>query len=180
MNVEELMIQALDGDISPEDRARLDIYLAERPDERAEFERMLTVNAALRSTPVIAPSDGFTEAVVARVRTAPAIRPIKRRYVVALVATSWALSALVWACAGIVLVSFVVPLLVQQPLFQPISALWRSAATSLSDVFNVLATTVRAFTTQPVVRLTMLAAIAIVAIWLGVLVKVLVPQRRLA
>lgn len=179
MNVETLMIQALDGEINPEDRAKLDAYLAIRPDERAEFERMLAVNAALRGTPVITPPDGFTEAVVVRVRTVPAIRPIKRCYLVALVATNWVLAALVWACAGVALIGLVA-LLVQQPLFQPISALWRSAAIFLFDALNILATTARTFTTQPVVRLAMLAAMAIVAIWLGVLVKVLAPQRRMA
>ncbi|MFC1466888.1 MAG: anti-sigma factor family protein [Candidatus Brachytrichaceae bacterium NZ_4S206] len=179
MNVEELMIQALDGEISPQDRAKLDAYLAERPDERAEFERMLAVNAALHRAPVIAPPDGFAEAIVARVQTAPALRPLKRRYIVALVATNWALAALVWGCAGVALIGFVA-LLAQQPLLQPVSALWRSTATSFSDVLNLLATTARTFTAQPAMRLAMLAAMAIVAIWLGVLVKVLAPQRRLA
>lgn len=179
MNVEELLIQALDGEISPQDRAELDAYLAARPDERAEFERMLAVNAALHHAPVIAPPDGFAEAVVARVRTAPTLRPLKRRYIVALVATNWALAALVWACASVVLISLVA-LLAQQPLFQPISALWRSAAISFSDVLNVLATTARTFTAQPAMRLAMLVAMAIVAIWLGILFKVLAPQRRLA
>ncbi|MCS6848587.1 MAG: hypothetical protein RMN52_12855 [Anaerolineae bacterium] len=179
MNVEELMIQALDGEIGAEDRARLDAYLAGRPDERAELERMLAVNAALRGTPAAAPPDGFVEAVLARVRTAPAVRPFKRRYIVTLVVANWALAALVWVCAGAVLIGLTA-LLVQEPLFQPIVALWRSATISLSDMLNVLATTARTLMAQPAVRLTMLAAMAIVAIWLGVLVKVLAPRHRLA
>ncbi|BCX05595.1 MAG: hypothetical protein KatS3mg053_3533 [Candidatus Roseilinea sp.] len=179
MNVEELMIQALDGEISAEDRARLDAYLAERPGERAEFERMLAVNAALRNAPIVATPDGFAEAVVARARTAPVIRPVKRRYIVALIATNWALAFLVWACAGAVLIGLIT-LLAQQPLLQPALAFGRGAVISFTDMLNVLATTARTFITQPAVRLTMLAAVAIVAIWLGVLVKVLAPPRRLA
>ncbi len=177
MKVEELMMQALDGTIDAADRARLDAYLAERPTERAAFERMLAVDAALRWAPAVAPPADFAAAVVARARTTSPARPIKRRYIVALVVANWTLTTLVWTLIGITLVGLGA-LLTQHPLFQPIFAFGRGVTTSLMDMLGVLATTARSLTAQPGIQLVMLGAAAIVAIWLSVMVRVLLPLHK--
>lgn len=179
MNVEELMMQALDGTIGPTDRARLEAYFAEHPDERAGFERMLAMDAALRGAPLAAPPSGFAQAVVARARHVPLIRPLKRRYVVTLAVTNCALAALVWAFVGIALTSLLA-ILSQQPLLQPLVAFTRGITIYTADTLNVLTLTVRSFIMQPFVWLMALASTAVVAAWLGIMIKVLVPARRLA
>jgi anti-sigma factor RsiW len=179
MDINILMMDALDGTISPADRAALDAYLARHADERATFERMLAVDVALRTAPVASPAAGFSQRVMASAHAMPIAKPLKGRHVAAIIATNSALMAVVWVLCGIAL--FAVGMyIVQQPAVQPVIIVARSAAIYCTEALRLFTSVVRALVQQPLFWLISLVAVALVAAWLGVITRVLLPARRYA
>ena len=74
-DADALMMDALDGTISPSDRAALLRYLAQHPDEAAAFARMAQLDAAFRATPAAMPPAPFAGRVMEIVRFTPAAQP---------------------------------------------------------------------------------------------------------
>jgi anti-sigma factor RsiW len=177
MNDEELMIQALDGAISTADRARLDAYFATHPDARAVFERMLAVDTAMRETPIATPPADFSQRVMASAQVMPIVKPLKPRHVAAIVAANSMLIALAWLFGCIAMVAFGA-FIVQQPIAQPAIAFVRGVNIYVADAYELFAAVARSLVRQPIVWITMLFLVALVAAWLSVLAKVLMPTRR--
>lgn len=177
---EALMMDALDGAISPADRTRLDAYLAQHPAEREAFERMLAVDATLHAAPLAAPSAGFSQRVMTSVHTMPIARPLRRGHVAAIIAANSVLIALVWLIGGLVLIAAGM-LLLQSPALQPALAFIRSVAVFFGEFFQLSSSLTRTLSRQPLFWLSALAAMVIITTWFGVMVKVLVlPGGRYA
>lgn len=61
-----LMMDALDGEISDEDRAELNAHLQARPSYMAEFQAMQTIDTLFRQTPALVPTADFTQRTIER------------------------------------------------------------------------------------------------------------------
>jgi anti-sigma factor RsiW len=167
-----LMMDALDGAISPADRARLDTHLAQHPAEREAFERMLAVDVALRDAPPTPPSTDFSQRVMTAVRAMPIARPLRRSHIAAIIAANSALIALVWLIGGLVLVVAGM-LLLQLPALQPALAFVRSVVVFFGEFFQLSSSLTRTLSRQPLFWLSAFAALVIITAWFGVMIKVL-------
>ncbi len=178
MNYEDLMINALDGTITPSERATLNTWLAQHPDERAGFENMLAVDIALKEAEPIAPSAAFTQRVLAQTRVTPIVRPIRRSQVAVVVAGNSLLMALSWVVIAAAVIGFGA-LAAQAPIMQPVFAFARAIITLITDAFRAIGSTTRALSGQPIVWIAIVAAMALVVTWFSVVARVLFPQRKL-
>lgn len=174
-NFDELMMDALDGTITPANRTTLEAHFAQHPDARAAFEQMMRVDAMLRDAPVVhAPAD-FARKVMAQARTMPIAKPVRGSHIAAIIAANSLLVGSVWLMMAALLVGLGL-LATQTPALQPVFALARAIDTYLRDALDLAAAGARAVGTQPIAWVTLLAALALVAAWAGVLAKVLRPQ----
>lgn len=175
LDYEVLMMEALDGTISPPDRARLDAYLAAHPETRAMFDAMQGVDTALREAPAVVPSAAFTQNVMTATRSMAVARPLKGSTIAFLVGTNallvmagWAL--LTAAAAGIMY--YFAP----SSVFELIGVFARSAL----GVLGTFGRAGRVLFAQPAVWVILLASVTIVAVWLRVITRLLHPARSLA
>lgn len=174
-NFDELMMDALDGTITPANRAMLDAHFAQHPDARSAFAQMLHVDAALRAAPVVhAPAD-FSHKVMAQARALPIAKPMQTRHIAAIIAANSLLVGTVWVMLAAVLVGMGL-LAAQTPALQPVFALARAVGAYVRDALGLAAAGVRAAGTQPIAWVTLLAALALVIAWVSMLAKVLRPQ----
>jgi anti-sigma factor RsiW len=172
---EVLMMEALDGTISPSDRARLEAYLTAHPETRAMFDAMHGVDVALREAPAVAPGAAFTQKVMSATRSMTVARPMKGATIALLVGTNallvmagWAL--LTAAVAGIMY--YVAP----SSVFELVGVFARSTA----GVLGTLGRAGRVLFAQPAVWAILFASVVIVAIWLRVVTRLLHPAHGLA
>lgn len=179
-NYDDLMISALDGTITPPDRAMLNAYFAQRPGERAAFEQMLAVDLVLKEAePVASPPADFAQRVMAQTRVTPIIQPMRHKQVAVVVVGNSLLVVASWVMAFALLVGLVM-LIGHSPVVQPALALGRAAVTGLSDVLHVVGSVARAMTGLPLAWVILVAAFGMVAAWFAVIARVWLPQRRLA
>ena len=174
-NIDELMMDALDGTIAPANRALLDAHFAQHPEARVAFEQMMRVDVALREAPAIVVPADFSRKVMVQARVMPIAKPMHTRHIAAIVAANSLLIGAVWLMLAALLVGLGL-LASQLPALQPVFALVRAAIAYLRDALGLASAGVRALGTQPIAWLTLLAAIALVMAWVGVLAKVLRPQ----
>ncbi len=180
MNYEDLMMNALDGTLAPSDRAVLNAWFAQHPDERAAFEAMLAVDIALREAePIAPPPTAFTQRVLAQTRVTPIVRPVNRSQLAVVVAGNSLLMVLSWVVIVAAVIGFGA-LAAQSPIMQPVFALIRAIATIVTDAFRALGSTTRALSGQPIVWMAIATALIVVIAWLGVVARVFLPQRRLS
>jgi anti-sigma factor RsiW len=174
-NIDELMMDALDGTITPANRALLDAHLAQHPDARAAFEQMLHVDAALRETPAVAAPADFSRKVMAQARVMPIAQPLRSGYIAAIIAANSVLVGAVWVVMAALLIGLGL-LAAQTPALQPVFAYVRGIAIFAREGIELFATATRAWGTQPIAWVTLLAALALVGAWVTVMAKVLRPQ----
>ena len=174
-NIDELMMDALDGVITPANRAMLDAHLAQNPAARAAFEQMMRVEIALRETPVASAPADFSHKVMAQARTLPIHKPMRSSHIAAIIAANSVLVGAVWVMLAALLIGLGL-LAAQTPALQPVFALVRAIGTYMRDALGLAAAATRAWSTQPIAWVTLLAAFALVAAWIGVMAKVLRPQ----
>lgn len=174
-NIDELMMDALDGTITPANRAVLDTHLAQNPEARLAFEQMICVDVALRGAPAISAPAGFSHKVMAQAHAMPIAKPMRTSHIAAIIAANSVLVGAVWVVMAALLIGLGV-LAAQTPALQPVFALVRAIGTYLRDAIGLAAAATRAWSTQPIAWLTLLAAFALVATWIGVMAKVLRPQ----
>jgi anti-sigma factor RsiW len=174
-NIDELMMDALDGVITPANRAVLEAHLAQNPEARAAFAAMMRVDVALRETPAVNLPADFTHKVMAQARALPIARPMRGSHIAAIIAANSVLVGVVWLMLAALLLGMGV-LAAQTPALQPVFALVRAIATYAREAIEMAGAATRAWGTQPIAWVTVLAAFALVAIWAGVLAKVLRPQ----
>lgn len=174
-NIDELMMDVLDGTITPANRALLDAHFAQHPEARVMFEQMMHVDAALREAPAIAVPADFSRKVMAQTHAMPIAKPMRGSHIAAIVAANSVLVGAVWLMMAALLIGLGL-FASQLPALQPVFALIRAAIAYLRDALGLASAGARALGTQPIAWVTLLAAIALVMAWVGVLAKVLRPQ----
>lgn len=175
LDYEVLMMEALDGTISPSDRARLDAHLTAHPETRAMFDAMQGVDAALREAPAIAPAAAFTRSVMTATRSMTVARPMKGSTIAFLVGTNALLVMAGWAlltAAAAAIMYYIAP----SSVFELVGVFARSAV----GVLGTLGRAGRVLFAQPAVWAILIASAAIVAIWLRVVTRLLHPPRDFA
>ena len=175
LDYEVMMMEALDGTISPSDQARLDSYLDAHPDARAMFDAMQNVEDALTTAPSIAPRQAFTQTVMAATRGIAMARPLHGRHIALIVGTNAFFVALGWAlivsaCAALAMS------LAPSGLWLLLTAFGRGALGALGTV----ARAGRIVFEQPVTWMALLACVSILALWSSVMMRLFRPTQRLA
>lgn len=175
LDYEVLMMEALDGTITPSDRARLDSYLDAHPDARAMFDAMRQVEIALTTAAPIAPPQAFVQSVMTATRGIAMARPLHGRHIALIVGTNALFVALGWvliisACTALAMS------LAPSGVLHVLSALGRGALGALGTV----ARAGRIVFEQPVTWLAMLACVSILALWSSVMLRLFRPAQQMA
>lgn len=178
INMDELMMQALDGTISKADRARLTAYLMANPDERALFESMLQTEALLRNLPMAKPSNNFASNVMVAVghahiaaKPSPAVNG-NQMLLLFLTCTISAVMMIIISAAVISMLSTYAG-----PQLHATVGVLRSIGTMGRESFGVIAAFARFVMTQPLVWIASIAGGLVVAIWLRVLAGLWLPTQ---
>ncbi len=204
-DMDALMMDALDGTISPSGWAALQRYLAQHPDEAAAFERMAQVDAALRATPAAMPPAQFAARVMEAVRFMPAAQSVLRpqhttrntqyavrntqytmrntQYValsraqVAYVAVLTGIVAVIGGILALAALSLIEPAAAAQNL-QALVAFVSNVMRIVRDVLQVFYLFARAALSQPLVWAIGLGLGAIVLVWARVVAGVVATGLR--
>ncbi len=171
-DIEVLMMDALDGAITPQDQARLDAYFAAHPDARAVFDAMRGVDAMLGAAAPVRPPAGFTHAVMQATRGAGIARPIQSKHVAVLISANIIYGIAFW---GAVLVLAAVGAAYLLPA--PVTAVLGQAARQIGGGFGVVFKAARIMLAQPVVWVGAAACLALMVTWMGALARVYRPGR---
>lgn len=171
----DLMMDALDGELSAAGEAELVAHLRARPDLAAEFERMQAVDWLLRETPAVAPPAGFVQRTVRRLPAA------SRRhlwmgvfvYALFLVAGLIPLVGIGWAAVQLV-----------PALTQP--AMWAGLWQAVLAVLNAGGVILRALVAgagelvaeQPQIIGWLLLMVLVVTVWGGVVNRLVLQHER--
>lgn len=178
-NMDELMMNALDGALNAEQRRVLNEYLDQHPQERALYERMRGVDAMMRAEPVIAPPPGLKYQVMAAVPR-QRIEPATLRWpqIVFIILTASLLACL------IAVILFALFSALQPPLphsMLPAIGSFLSGIIEIGvSIFSAFIALGRAALAQPVTWLVMCVALSIVALWMRIVLGVLLPGLRAA
>lgn len=171
----DLMMDALDGELSAAGEAELVAHLRARPDLAVEFERMQAVDRLLRETPAVVPPAGFVQRTVRRLPAA------SRRHL-------W-MGVFVYAlflAAGIIpLVGLAVAVVQLVPaLAQP--AMWAGLWQAVLGVLNAAGVILRALVSgagelvaeQPQIIGWLLLMVLVVTVWGGVVNRLVLQHER--
>jgi anti-sigma factor RsiW len=171
---EVLMMDALDGTITPAARAQLDAYLDQHPDARAMFDAMRTVDMTLRTAPAIPAPPALTQSIMRNTRGVKIARPLKSQDVAVISGVNALITILIWV-AGFYIVSSAYSAYAPAGVKQIVGALAQFAA-SMLDVFARAAQTLLM---QPITWVAMALSAIVVLSWVGVLSRLMRPARRL-
>lgn len=169
-----LMMEALDGELSEVDTARLESHLRARPRLAREWEAMRAVDALFRSSPVLQPAVNFRQQTLARL---PHSR--QRLYAGAIIYLMVLASGLIpLAALGWIAIQFIP--IVGQPAF------WRSLWHGALEFVNLLQVTISALLNgageflreQPVALAWFVVLVGIVVLWAGVYNRLVLQSRR--
>jgi anti-sigma factor RsiW len=169
---EVLMMDALDGTITPSARAQLDAYLDQHPDARTMFEAMRGVDAALSTAPVVPAPVALTGAIMNNVRTMKIARPLKTQDIAMISGVNALATLLIWL-AGAFIVGTAYAAYAPAGLKQIIGAVLQFAV----GVLNVLSKAAQTLLTQPITWAALALCAIIVASWIGVLSRLMRPAR---
>jgi anti-sigma factor RsiW len=178
-DMDAVMMDAIDGTLGPADRARLDAHLARHPEHRVMFDRLLRTDLALRKTPPAPLPIGFGDRVLASARGTRIARPITRAQLAAFIVANSVLMMLAWLISGVVFAALALFVL-QQPVIQPALVFVRSAAVYMAELMGLFSSLVRTATNQPAFWVGAFATAALVAVWFGLMARILRPARHYA
>jgi anti-sigma factor RsiW len=170
---EVLMMEALDGTITPAAQTQLNTYLAAHPELRAMFDAMCDVDATLTAAPSVAASPAFAHSVMHTVRTMKIARPLKAQHVAMLTGLNAISGILIWG-AGLFVLGTVFRLYAPTALKQGLWAL----AHAIASVLNVLAKASQTLLTQPITWIALALCALIVVSWVGVLSRLMRPAHQ--
>jgi predicted anti-sigma-YlaC factor YlaD len=183
--MEELMLQALDGTISPADLARLNAHLNAHPDEREAFEQMARFEAefgsAFMAEPVAAPA-GLMTNVMTQVHQIAIAQPFAvtamsgKQIALIILIFSSAMAAAFAICGGVLAYGSSVV----QPDFGAASSMGRSIWVATQGVFRAAFSMTRAVLSQPLTWAVMAVGLLSILAWVRLIAPVWVPQRQLA
>ena len=173
-DIERLMIDALDGTITRRDKKALAEYLTHHQVEQAEFNRMVRVESAIRSDPMLPTAPAFSQRVMGAVwqsRVAyPALRLPQIVFLVGIASIGLTVTGII-ATALYSLVSPSFP-------FAEIDAcvaLFKAIVNIGASALNVIMACVRAVYSQPVSWVVSVVLAAMVAFWVRLVLKLWMP-----
>lgn len=189
---EALMIEALDGTITPADQARLDAYLATHPEERTQFKQLLQFEGAFErvvQVPQILVPVNFAGNVMTQIRTLPAhavnpfqpamkagvITELNGRQIALIILLCSTMMVALLALGGGALAfgsSYLQP--------QPIGTLLREIGLVARDVFDVAIALLRGVLTLPLTWVVLVLGGLSVAMWMRVVAGAWLPKTQLA
>lgn len=175
--IEQLMMDALDGTLSASDHKMLSAYLDAHPEERALFARMQGVDTLLRTAPMQAPPPALKHSVMAalpnrRIETAT----LRWTQIVFLIVFASLIGMLMVAGMAAVY-GALVPLIPIGATLSVTNLLREVTATGLSIAGMGLDIS-RAFFSHPLAWLAMLIALSIVALWTRLVLLAWLPGLR--
>jgi anti-sigma factor RsiW len=186
-NVEQWMMDALDGHISACDHAALDAYLAEHPDERVVFERMQRMDHTLRAEPPVQAPPTLKLNVMAVLPRTSAAQPsngsIPRFWLTPPQAVFIGMVAVmlvfIIGVGTLAAISTVPPTLVATQQVPPATA---ALVTSVGDVAKTVShasvALARAIFSQPITWLLIGISVMIAFLWARLVVLLLLPTLR--
>lgn len=172
---ELLMMEALDGTITPANQAQLDAYLNTHPEARMLFDAMVDVDNTLVATPVVVPAAHFAHQVMHTVAQTKIARPLKAQHVALIVGTNTIAVFVFWLVAAAVVGGLIANL---APGSMVEAA--RAVGSVLYGVFSALGKIGRVVLSQPITWVVMMLCLTIVVAWFGMLAKLMSPRRQLA
>ncbi|KAA3664320.1 MAG: hypothetical protein DWQ04_06340 [Chloroflexi bacterium] len=161
----ELMMDALDGELSAEDHAELESHLQTRPVMMREWQALQTVDTLFRSTPMLQPAADFTARTVARLPNHRArIRVISVVYVLLL------MSGVLPILLGLVVINRLGTVLNEPALLGGFGQVVYNSMQVAGAVVQALFTSIGEFVAQqPFVLGLLLVMVGVVFVWSGVL-----------
>ena len=180
MDIDALMMDALDGTLGPDGQAALRAYFERHPDEEVAFSRMLKADAAFQSIPVETPPVYFTNRVMGAVKAAqfaPATRPSFSAQQIVFVALLFCVLAIAGWLLILGVLSLIDPAAAAQGL-QALAAFGTNVLRIARDILQLIYVFVRAVLSQPVVWLVGLGLGAIVLVWVRVVAGILASGLR--
>ena len=190
--MDALMMDVLDGTITPADQVRLDAYLATHPDERAQFEQLVQFDGAFERAgqvqPILVPVN-FVGNVMSQIQTMPAhairfqqpalktsvITELSGRQIALIILLCSTAMAAVLALGGGALAfgsSYLQP--------QPAGALLREIGLVARDIFGVFVALLRGVFMLPLTWVVLAIGGLAVAMWTRVVASAWAPRTELA
>jgi anti-sigma factor RsiW len=173
-DIEVLMMDALDGAITPQDQARLDAYLATHPDARAMFDAMRGVDAMLSEAPPVRPPVGFAQTVMTATRGAGIARPVQSKHVAFLVSANVIYLFVFWG--AMLALAAGAAYMLPAPVFAVLGQIFKQ----IGGGFAVLFKAARVTLSQPAVWAAAALCMALMIVWVGALTRVYRPARALS
>jgi len=188
-NVDQWMMDALDGHISAHDRAALEAYLSEHPAERSAFKQMLRVDHALSAEPLAPAPKSLKLNVMAALPRATATpqpanaRPMRlwltapQAVFLAMVAT---MLAVVIGLGAVAFISIASPAIASSSSVPPATAaIVNSAGDAAATVMHATAALTRVIFSQPVTWIVILISVWVAFLWARLVVILLLPTLKL-
>jgi hypothetical protein len=203
LDIEQLMVDALDGTLDARGQARLEKYLAQHASERAVFEQMQRVDGVLRSEPIIpapvelksrvmlalphpaavhpTPAHGAAHSTTHRAAVAPGARAphmgltVPQAVFIGVVGTM-VLAVMVFTLLAVLPVS---PDALSQAAPPATAAIWRATLNLIESMWGVLITLLRALLSQPITWAIACASFVVASLWARLILILLLPTLRL-
>ena len=188
-NVDQWMMDALDGHISARDRAALEAYLTEHPAERVAFKRMLRVDHALSAEPLSpAPKTLKLNVMAALPRATTASRPTSPRPMrpwltapqAVFIAVVAAMLVVVIGLGTVAFVSVASPTIALSPSVPPATAaIVNTAGDAARTVVHATVALARVIFLQPITWVVIVVSMWVAFLWARLVVMLLLPTLKL-
>lgn len=187
-NVDQWMMDALDGHISARDRAALETYLTEHPAERIAFKRMLRVDHALSAEPLSpAPKTLKLNVMAALPRASTLQQPASARPMwlrltapqAVFIAVVAAMLVVVIGLGSVAFVSIISPTITLSSSVPPATAaIVNSAGDAARTVMHATAALARVIFLQPITWVVIVVSMWVAFLWARVVVMLLLPTLK--
>ena len=174
-DIEQLMIDALDGAITPRDYQVLHAYLERHPEERVTFERMAAFDRAMQAEAVVVAPATMTPQAMKAIHQARIAQPVlKAPQIAFLIGFPSALLLLI----GLTLVGLYILVLPTLPQFdlQAGAALARAAVDFVESIVVAVILFLRALYSIPLVWGVTIGLAILVAGWMRIMIAIWLPQ----
>ena len=186
LNIDQLMMDALDERISAQDRGTLDAYLFQHPAERAVFERMQRVDGALCDEPSAPVPQTLKLNVMAALPRAAVSQSANAQPHLWLTAPQAVFIGMVAAMlvvligfGALALISTATPALSLPQSASPATAAIVNSVGNVADaVLHASSALIRAVLSQPIIWVVLVVSLLIASLWARLVVILLLPTLR--
>lgn len=198
LEMEALMIEALDGTLSPADQARLNAYWAAHPEARAQFDQLAQFDQAFESAgqmPKRMVPAQLTNNVMAQIQTLPAFASQPARQPARSMALSSSgpgvitdlsgkqIALIILMCSAAMAVALGLgggALAFGSSFWQPAGALLREISIVARDVFNIVVALLRGIFMLPLTWVVLAVGGVAITMWMRLVAGAWLPKPQLA